>query len=154
MPGIVNWKTQKIWNKIFKNLSYSRFEYYVNLTVLTISSCFTQNMQVSTAKPFLLTSYEMTILIVFALTPVILIWHICSKTVTKKKKWSHIWPENEKRSWFNRVVTLCTPSSLQHLSDCNKNTLENKDWSWLLKLFLDLLLVLRKGFMYQEMLLL
>ena len=65
----------------------------------------------------------MTVLMVFALTPVILIWHICSKTVTQKRKWSHIWPENEMRSWFNGVVTLCTPSSLQHLSVNNKKNI-------------------------------
>lgn len=71
------------------------------------------------AKYFLQTFYKMTILMLLALPLVSLTWHIFSKTVSQKRKWSYSWPE-KKLSSYNRVLSLCTPSSLQHSSVCNE----------------------------------
>lgn len=78
-----------------------------------LSTCKLANI----AKYFLQTFYKMTMLL--ALSSVSLTWHIFSKTVSQKRKWSHSWPE-EKPSSYNRVLSSCTPSSLQHSSVCNE----------------------------------
>lgn len=82
----------------------------------------------NTAKYFLVNFYKMTILVLLALTSVSLTWHTCSKTVSQKRKWSYSWTEKKLRSSYNRLPSLCTPSSLQRSSVCNERHTGKQRW--------------------------
>lgn len=84
-----NLRIQKLWKKMFTNISlyiYVSYRVFHALIQQHTTSLANTCKSANTAKYFLLTSYKLTVLILLALTSLSLTWHICSKTVSQKRK--------------------------------------------------------------------